>query len=437
MRSLMVLVHRYAGLTMAAFLFLTGLTGAIISWDHELDDVLNPHLMEAHSQGPRANPLDLVQKVEARDPRIQVTYFVLNPRAGESLQLGISPRVDPATNKLYEPGYNELFLDPVTGEELGRREWGGVWPITRENLVSFLYKLHYSLHIPEMWGTDRVGLWILGVIAIIWTLDSFVGFYLTLPAKRRARAGSAEAAVEDEPVAGAKSRSWMQRWKPAWLVRWSGGGTKLNFDLHRAFSLWTWALLFILGFTAFSLNLYSEVFYPVMSRVSKVTPSPFDLRAPTALNEPITAKAGYGEVLERAAAEGRARGWAEPVGSVFYTPNYGVYGVRFFEPGDDHGAAGVGPPLLYFDSEDGRLIGDRLPWQGTAADLFVQAQFPLHSGRILGLPGRILISVMGLVVAMLSVTGVIIWAKKRSSQAVRKRRREVPAQAGVPEPASL
>ena len=437
MRSLMVLVHRYAGLTMAAFLLITGLTGAIISWDHELDDVLNPHLMEAHSQGPRANPLALVRQVEARDPRIQVTYFVLNPAAGESLQLGISPRVDPATNKLYEPGYNEMFLDPVTGEELGRREWGGVWPITRENLVSFLYKLHYSLHIPEMWGTDRVGLWILGVIAIIWTLDSFVGFYLTLPAKRRARAGSAEAAVEDEPVVAAKSRTWMQRWKPAWLVRWSGGGTKLNFDLHRAFSLWTWGLLFILGFTAFSLNLYSEVFYPVMSRVSKVTPSPFDLRAPTALNEPITANAGYGEILERAAAEGKSRGWAEPVGSVFYTPNYGVYGVRFFKPGDDHGAAGVGPPLLYFDSEDGRLIGDRLPWTGTAADLFVQAQFPLHSGRILGLPGRILISVMGLVVAMLSVTGVIIWAKKRSSQAVRKRRREVPARAGEPEPASL
>ncbi len=36
-----------------------------------------------------------------------------------------------------------------------------------------------------------------------------------------------------------------------------------------------------------------------------------------------------------------------------------------------------------------------------------------HSGRILGLPGRILISLMGLVVAILSVTGVVIWARKR------------------------
>jgi uncharacterized iron-regulated membrane protein len=90
--------------------------------------------------------------------------------------------------------------------------------------------------------------------------------------------------------------------------------------------------------------------------------------------------------------------------------------VSFFHPGGDHGAAGVGPPILYYDGVDGRLIGDRQPWKGTAADLFVQAQFPLHSGRILGLPGRILISAMGLAVAALSVTGVAIWMRKRRAR---------------------
>lgn len=71
---------------------------------------------------------------------------------------------------------------------------------------------------------------------------------------------------------------------------------------------------------------------------------------------------------------------------------------------------------LYYDGRDGRLLGDRVPWQGTAADVFVQLQFPLHSGRILGMPGRILMSVMGLLVAMLSVTGIYIWWKKRGGR---------------------
>ncbi|MBF1166099.1 MAG: PepSY domain-containing protein, partial [Dechloromonas agitata] len=65
-------------------------------------------------------------------------------------------------------------------------------------------------------------------------------------------------------------------------------------------------------------------------------------------------------------------------------------------------------------------------YAGTAADMFVQAQFPLHSGRILGVPGRIMISVMGLVVAMLSVTGIYLWWKKRSSRE-RSKARQVAA----------
>jgi uncharacterized iron-regulated membrane protein len=102
--------------------------------------------------------------------------------------------------------------------------------------------------------------------------------------------------------------------------------------------------------------------------------------------------------------------------------NYGLYGVSFYHPGDDHGAAGVGPARLYFDGQDGRTLGERVPWTGTAADIFVQAQFPLHSGRILGLPGRILISIMGLVVAALSVTGVVIWLRKRRARLSVRRR---------------
>ena len=107
----------------------------------------------------------------------------------------------------------------------------------------------------------------------------------------------------------------------------------------------------------------------------------------------------------------------------------------FFAPGDDHGAAGVGPPYLYFDGGDGRFLGDRVPWQGTAADIFVQAQFPLHSGRILGLPGRILISLMGIVVAALSVTGVVIWARKRRARLAAARRGVPPASITSTQPA--
>jgi uncharacterized iron-regulated membrane protein len=413
MRPVLTLLHRWAGLVTAAFLIFSGLTGAVISWDHELDEWLNPHLNEVHGEGPARDALALAREIEARHPRAEVTYLPLAAEPGHSLAFGVAPRVDAASARLHEIGFNQVFVDPVAGTELGRREWGAAWPITRETLVSFLYKLHYSLHFPEIAGTDQWGIWLLGVIALVWTLDCFVGFVLTLPARQSA---------------GRSSRFW-QRWKPAWKVRRAGGAYKLNFDLHRAFSLWTWALLFVIAFTAFSLNLYRELFFPAMSLVSDVTPSPFEQRVPSSPHQPVVAKVDFAQALASARAEASVRGWSEPAGAVFHSREFGLYGVDFFRPEDGHGAGGVGHKRLYIDSQDARVIGERLPWTGSAADLFVQAQFPLHSGRILGLPGRILISAMGLVVAMLAVTGVVIWWKKRAARLHRQstRRENEPA----------
>jgi uncharacterized iron-regulated membrane protein len=411
LRPALTFIHRWVGLFIAGFLFISGVTGAVISWDHELDDVLNPHLMYARHKGPPLPALDLARQIEARDPRVIVSYAPLAPEPGGTLAFGVSAKRDPATGKLFDIGYNQVFVDPSTGAEQGRREWGAVWPITTETFVSFLYVLHYSLHIPEMWGIDHWGIWLLGIVAILWTLDCFVGFYLTLPPR---------ASLSKTPSGKQGGRGLWSRWKPAWQIKTSASAYRINFDIHRAFGLWLWGVLFTVAFTAFSLNLYSEVFYPVMSRVSKVTPGPFDVRKPADHNSPILATRTYAQVLDTAKAEARQRGWTPPAGGVFYSPEYGIYGVAFHEPGGDHGSAGVGPPYLYYDGASGKLVGDSQPWVGTAADIFVQAQFPLHSGRILGLPGRILISAMGVVVAALSVTGVVIWLRKRKARVKRR-----------------
>lgn len=404
-RPLLGFFHRWVGLFIAGFLFISGVTGAIISWDHELDDLLNPHLMHAKAAGAPRAPLELAKLIETRDPRVQVTFVPLAPEKGEAYAFGVDAKRNPATGKLFTPGYNQIFIDPATGDELGRRNWGAAWPITTESFVSFLYVLHYTLHIPAMWGIDRWGVWLMGVIAVLWTIDCFVGFYLTLPAQKNAKG---------------TGKGYLNRWKPAWQIKTKASAYRINFDIHRAFGLWLWGVLFTVAFTAFSLNLYTEVFYPALSKVSKTTPGPFELRTPAPLDQPIIAKKTYAQVIETAQAEARKRGWTDPVGGAFYAPAYGVYGVTFHQPGGDHGAAGVGTPYLYYDGQTGLPAGERLPWVGTAADIFVQAQFPLHSGRILGLPGRILISFMGVVVAALSVTGVVIWAKKRKARVARR-----------------
>lgn len=402
MRAFFTLLHRYFGLAIAAFLIITGLTGAVISWDHELDEWLNPHLLEATTEGVPRSATELARQVEARFPEVQVTYYEMAYEPEHAYYYWVDPRVNPETGRLFEPGFNQVYVDPVSGEILGTREWGAVWPISSENVVSFLYKLHFSLHLPEFMGIDHWGIWLLGIVALTWTLDCFIGFYLTLPRRRR-----------HKKVAG---EGFLRRWKPAWLVRWSGGSYKLNFDLHRAFGLWTWVLLFIIAFTGFSLNLYREVFFPLMSTVSEVTPTPIDTRTPSGHHNPIPADYGFEQAIALGQQAGLEKGWTQPVNSLWHAREFDVYRVEFFSAEEGHGSGGVGHKAIYLDASSGEVLGEWLPWQGTAADLFVQAQFPLHSGRILGLPGRILISVMGVVVATLSITGVVIWWRKRRAR---------------------
>jgi uncharacterized iron-regulated membrane protein len=384
-RGVLVVMHRWAGLFLAVFLFISGLTGAFISWDHELDEWLNPQLFEAQGEeGIQLPPLVSADRLEAADPRLLVTWVPLTVEPGHNLGLGISPRLDQATGKAFDLGFNQIALDPVSGEIRGKRMWGEI-SLSRENLIPFLYKLHYSMHIPDGFGVE-LGILFMGILAIVWVLDCFIALLISFPK------GSA--------------------WHKSLIIRWRRGGARLNFDLHRSGGVWIWGFLLILATTAVSMNLNQQVMRPLISLFSTLTPSPFTgPRNPP--DQPIEPTVSRYAILQLAGAEAKRLGWAVPPGGIFYEPELGIYGVTFFEPGHEHGDIGLGNPSLYFNGKDGTPAGASIPGTGSAGDIFMQAQFPLHSGRILGLPGRIFISVMGLLVATLSVTGIIIWQKKR------------------------
>jgi uncharacterized iron-regulated membrane protein len=421
MRQALLVLHRYAGLATALFLFCAGLTGAVISWEHEIDRWLNPQLFKVADRGGGGlSPLALVAAVEQADPRVRVSGFPLHFAPGQAAVLWVDARVDPGTGRRYQSGYNQVFLDPASGRIMGRREWGKV-ALDREHLMSFLYKLHFSLHVPEFAGTDRWGVWFMGGVASIWLANTVLSFFLSLPARRKLLPGG-PLAIHASPFAHhlaarpETGSSWWGLWKKSWQISWRGNVFRINFDLHRASGLWFLGFLLILSFTSFSLNLYREAFYPVMSLVSKVTPGPFETRRPTPLHQPVEPLIGWERLIERGTQEAASRAWKEPAGDVFYADNFGIQAIRFFTSEKEQGPAGLGARTLYYDASSGEFLGEKVPWKGSAADKFVQLQFPLHSGRILGVPGRILVSLLGLIVALLSVTGTIIWWRKKGSR---------------------
>ncbi|MEC5160258.1 putative iron-regulated membrane protein [Janthinobacterium sp. CG_S6] len=406
LRPVLVLLHRWFGLAAAIFLFIAGATGAVISWDHELDAWLNPQLFDARSAGDAGAQMfgvDLARQVERADPRVRVGYVLTAVEPGHTSLLQVEGRIDPATGKPFELGFNQIALDPVTGREQGRRLWGEIG-LNRENLLPFLYKLHYTMHIPEGWGIE-LGVWLMGIIAVVWVADCLIALWLSFP-------------------------NW-RSWRKSFAFRWRQGGHKLNFDLHRSGAVWVWLLLLLLAVTSVSMNLNRQVMRPLVEALSTLTPSAFDSRQQQPPERPIEAQVSREQVMALARAEARRRGWTLPAGGVFYSSAFGLYGVGFFEAGNDHGDGGLGNNWLYFDGKDGSAAGASVPGTGSAGDIFLQAQFPLHSGRIIGMPGRIMISVMGALVAMLSVTGLLIWLRKRRARTVAARTPRASGNAGM------
>jgi uncharacterized iron-regulated membrane protein len=404
MRAVLLIIHRWVGLAIASFLLVAGLTGAVISWDHEIDEWLNADIMYTPGRGPLKNPLQLAAAVKASDPRVEITYMTLGLEEGHAVSFMVRPLVDPVTGLTYDLDYNTAFVDPVTSAITGYRDSNSI-TLSKRNLMAWLRHLHESLHFPAFAGSDRWGYWLMGGVALAWFFDTFVATYLTLPKR-----------IQSDRNGRQRPRSWFGRWKPSWIFRWKSSGYKLTFDLHRAGGLWVCAIILIIAFTSFSLNLYNEIFYPLMSKVSTTTPGPYQTLKPAPYGTFIEPKVSFVEAIEIATKEGKKLNYEHPPAGIWYGGDYPFYNVSFFDPSDEFGSMGMGLSNIYVSSENGEILGTYRPWQGTTADVFLQLQLPLHSGRILGLPGRILMSIMGLIVVMLSITGIVIWEKKRRAR---------------------
>jgi uncharacterized iron-regulated membrane protein len=403
MRTVLVTLHRWFGLGAALFLFIAGATGAVISWDHELDEWLNPELFHARSGHAQASALpteELVARIERADPRVRVTFMPLAVEPGHTFVAFVQPRPDPATGRPHEPGYNQVALDPVTGELQARREWGKV-SLTRENLLPFLYKLHYTMHIPEGWGIE-LGLWFMGLIAIVWVFDTLIALVISFPSRKQ--------------------------WRRSFAFRWRGGH-RLTFDLHRSGAMWVYLLVLMLAFTSVGMNLREPVMRPLVSWFSDLSPSPFASRTPAPAAQPIEPRLSLRQAVTAAQRLARERGITALPGGAFVSTEFGIWGVGFYAPDNSHGDGGLGNPWIYVDSRTGEPAGADVPGTGSAGDIVMQSLFPLHSGRILGLPGRVLLSLMGALVAMLSATGVLIWVRKH-------RARRHPSAVPTPSPSS-
>lgn len=392
MRPALAALHRYAGLLMAGFLIVAGVTGSALAWKDELEAAMLPAVFRVAPPTPGAAPLDpllLRESIAARFPQAQVSYAPLSAPPGHSMVFYLRPAAGAV------PADNEVFVDPYTGAILGQRAWGDI----RQgaiNLLPFIERLHYALALGD------TGLLIFGLIAIVWTIDCFIGATLTFPARLKKRSPT--------------SKPWLLRWRPSWLLRRHGGSYKLVFDLHRAGGLWLWPMLLVFAWSGVAFNLYgayAAVMRPLFPHqpaeevVARHTPSKaphMDWHAARTQARVLMAQLARSEhfaILEENA--------------LAYERELGVYSYKVRSSRDVRAQYGL--TTVYFDAAGGTQLAAWLPTGTASGDSIRSWISALHMASMWGWPYKLFVCILGVLVAGLSVTGVLVWRRKRLGQA--------------------
>ncbi len=363
-RDLVRLVHRWSGIALALPLLVAGLTGAAISFHHELDRWLAPAQFVVAPRGERL-PLDEAFRALARElPGATPGYVRLPERPDDALVVDLADPVGARDGDRW----TTVFLDPYDARLLGGRDEYG-WRVDRLHLMPLLYRLHYTL------GAGEPGRWLMGLAAAAWTLTGFLGLALAVPRWRLFK----------------RSLSVRRRGKPVAIA----------YDWHRATGMATLVLLTVVAFSGFYLTLPELVEGPMTAAGIELGDPRRDL--PPSATFATGADVGWSAAVASASS-------AVPGGRVFgltLDEERGYYQVRVVEPDDVHVR---GTRRVMVDAGTGAVVVNWSQLGATPAEIFRGWQFPLHTGQAFGEFGRWLATALSLVACGLVIAGLVVFA---------------------------
>ena len=389
-RKLWLDVHLYLGLIAGAILAVVGLTGGILVFYQEMQAVLNPELAVVSTSPENRKQLhglgDIVAAAESAKPQGSRFFKVYYPRKPDiTYKFLYYVRDENLANN--GDGYY-IFVDPYSAQVQGIQLWHPKERYWGRPLVSFLMQLHWCLLLGKQVGGTLNA--VIAAVSIISLLTGLIVWW---------------------PLTG--------KFKQALTFKRHAGAARFNFDLHKTTGFYSAIVLLTVLFSGIYLvlpervNVLVKLFSPIERPDAYSTiPLTIHSRPPQAGQQPISASAVEAIVQKRYPA---GRLWMlnapKNPADVYTVMKNDVSEISRF----------TGYRDFAIDQYSGEILRVYDRSTGSGGDVFLDWQWPLHSGHAFGWPGRILVFLSGLACPVLFVTGIIRWRQKARAGRMQRR----------------
>jgi uncharacterized iron-regulated membrane protein len=369
LRKAIFQVHLWAGILASLYIVIIALTGSILVFEDELTSITLPPRLSSFDPAHTASIPTVMRALHLAYPSARVTSITRPWNTIPVYQLQAADTKGFAFN---------LVADPVTAS---------IYP-QPYNWLNWVHDLHFYLLLGSAYGEQ-----INGVGAAILLLLAITGLFL-----------------------------WWQglsKWSRALRISFRSNWRRINFDAHHAIGFWTLAIVLWWSVSGIYFGFYKQ-FATVVGAISPLkgmAPPPLPPLSTGLQRAPLQAIL---DAAQTASPHGRLFSLSDPslVGNLVYAQ------MDLRAPGDfSH------RDIVAIDGTNAHILTIWHYGQNhSAGDWFMWSQHPLHFGTLWGLPVKVTWFLLGVSLAILSATGVLMyWNRYLRHYKAKLHRRSNPA----------
>jgi sulfite reductase (NADPH) flavoprotein alpha-component len=401
-KKILFQVHWFIGITAGIVMAIVGVTGGMLSFEHELLYVFNRGVMHITPPGTQAlSPVELIERVQTANPGRRIVSLTMSSDPEDTARVGFAVDAQSAPAAPGGQRRGEMrYVDPYSGAVLDKP--------AGEEFFRTVTRVHRWLAAGET-GKQIVGAATIGLIVLCCS-----GLYLRWPNR-----------ITD--------------WRAWFVFRLALQGRGFLWQLHAVIG--TWALLFYLlaGLTGlyWSYDWYRDALFAITGapRPAQAGAGGGQQSAPPGASRPgEQAKGEAGQGARAAESVPRQQADIGNIWGAFRTavPEFSTATLRLPEK------TGQAVQITYLDRDPpheratnritlnaagGKIMQHERYADKPAGAKIMSSMFALHSGSFFGKTGMILMMLASLVMPLFAITGWMMYLDRRGKKSGRRRSR--------------